>query len=172
VLPGARFVIGEWNRPSSEIADYVQMLGVERVHAAFFFSWHRFDVEALHDEQGRPTDLYDAYLAAIAQSLPEVTMGKLEETESKEWWKIGPAWKETGETEAPPAMEFRAIDGRIMRLRGYDYGLGMEVGSGTVYQPAEATEESFARLMANAIQKRPEVIKAALEAAGFRVVPV
>jgi hypothetical protein len=175
-FPSRPLYMFEWSRPAHEIADFMKALEYYHVRVACFHAWHETDIVGLHDAAGRETDAYyaliDGITAAKIRRQTEVRMGKLEDTESKEWWKIGLAWKETGETEAPPAMEFQALDGRIMRLRGYDYGVGMEVGSGTVYQPAEATEESFARLMANAIQKRPEVIKAALEAAGFRVVPI
>lgn len=168
---GTRFLIGEWNRSAAEIPGYMKMLQAERVEVAFFFSYHTFDVPGLTDLQGQKTDRYYAFIEALRAPEPETTMGKLEDAETQPWWKIGAAWKEPGEREVPPVMEFQALDGRIMRLRGYDFGVGMEVGSGTVYQPSEGTMPSQLELFKKALQEDPEGWKQIFREAGFRVVP-
>lgn len=171
------YVVLEWNREAAEIPAFVRMIERRGITHAAYFSLHQFDVPALMDEQGNPTERYESYVQALsgpqAIETKEVTMGKLEATEGQErWWVAGGPWPEPPE---PPmkVTEIQTMDGGVVRLRGYQYGLGIELPDGTVYQPGEGSDTSFAHLFANALQYEDsrEVMRAALEAAGFRIVP-
>lgn len=124
-----RFIIGEWNRPADQIREYVRMLHQQQIAAAFFFSWHRFDVDALHDSAGRPTALYDAFIAAITTSLLEARMTAIEDrangADIKD--KLGDAL--TGEIEL----------GGGVKLKAYYNALLLDVPGAGVYALPEGT---------------------------------
>jgi hypothetical protein len=117
-----RFIIGEWNRPADQIRDYVRMLDQQQVHAAFFFSWHRFDVDALHDEQGRPTALYHAFIEALSASQPkEVTVTqRIEELATM----LGPEKLGNGGLKNGPLLDFGngVVAQAYWNCVIYDYG--------------------------------------------------
>jgi hypothetical protein len=171
------YVVLEWHRDGPEIPGFVRMMERRGIEYAAYFSWAPFDIPALLDEQGNRTERYHRYVQALreAPAPKEVsTMGKLEEVRAAggRGWVIGNPWKEPHEAEPSPPVELQATDGRIVRLASFDYGVGVEMPSGTVYQPLEGTDASFAAGFANALQHKEsrEVMRAALEAAGFRLV--
>lgn len=163
-----RFLIGEWNRPAAEIAGYIKMLQTERVEVAFYFSFHTFDVPGLTDHLGQKTDRYYAFIEALNAPEPEAGMGKLEEAQSQDWWVLGRVWDDDGPMDTE---EIETKSGRVIRMRGHEHGVGIELPSGTVYQPGEATQTSYVENFRRVLLKDPETFKQIFRDAGFRVVP-
>lgn len=135
--PQTRFMVGEWNRPASEIAEYVRMLQAERVEAAFYFSYHRFDVEALHDEHGQKTDRYYAFIEALRAPSPVLAKEVTTMTQAIEdrATAIGPEKLGNGGAKNGPPITL--ANGVVMQP--YWNCVLVDLGEAGVYALAEAT---------------------------------
>lgn len=99
----------------------------------------------------------------MQEPIKETPVSKLETAEQNGQLILGDRWQ------GLPILEVQTASGEVMEVGFYTDGIAVAAPDGSIYQPAEGTHVSLARLMASAIEKEPGVIRAAFEAAGFQV---